>query len=113
MLLTLPSLCCLQIFQASEKLGLYGKNTVGNTDYYIGAGDSGHITVGGTIGGMVIAGMYIISCQSQVAVSCSLLYSKAYLSNRARRLMPEMKGIHMAGQQQQQHAYLHDMLLLL
>ena len=92
MLLTLPSLCCLQIFQASEKLGLYGKNTVGN---------------------MVIAGMYIISCQSQVAVSCSLLYSKAYLSNRARRLMPEMKGIHMAGQQQQQHAYLHDMLLLL
>ncbi|KAL3131019.1 hypothetical protein ABBQ38_000341 [Trebouxia sp. C0009 RCD-2024] len=44
-----------EIFQCSEKLGLYGKNTVGNTDYYIGAGDSGHITVGGTIGGMVIA----------------------------------------------------------
>ena len=49
---------CLQTFQCSEKLGLYGKNTVGNTDYYIGAGDSGHITVGGTIGGMIIAGQY-------------------------------------------------------
>lgn len=46
----------MQTWQCSEKLGLYGKNTVGNTDYYIGAGDSGHITVGGTIGGMVIAG---------------------------------------------------------
>ena len=48
----------MQTWQCSEKLGLYGKNTVGNTDYYIGAGDSGHITVGGTIGGMVIAGQY-------------------------------------------------------
>ena len=46
----------LQTFQSSEKLGLYGKNTVGNTDYYIASGDSGHITVGGTVGGMVIAG---------------------------------------------------------
>lgn len=55
-------LCCMQIFQCSEKLGLYGKNTVGNTDYYIGAGDSGHITVGGTIGGMVIAGRYLHAC---------------------------------------------------
>lgn len=44
-----------ETWQNSEKLGLYGKNTVGNTDYYIGAGDSGMITVGGTIGGMVIA----------------------------------------------------------
>lgn len=45
-----------QTFQNAEKLGLYGKNTVGNTDYYIAAGDSGLITTGGTIGGMVIAG---------------------------------------------------------
>ncbi|DBA83939.1 TPA: hypothetical protein ACH3X1_006435 [Trebouxia sp. C0004] len=44
-----------ETFQSSEKLGLYGKNTVGNTDYYIASGDSGHITVGGTVGGMVIA----------------------------------------------------------
>lgn len=55
-MLTASWVCCIQIFQSSEKLGLYGKNTVGNTDYYIGAGDSGLITVGGTIGGMVIAG---------------------------------------------------------
>ena len=46
----------LQTFQNAEKLGLYGKNPVGNTDYFIAAGDSGLITTGGTIGGLVIAG---------------------------------------------------------
>ena len=46
----------LQTFQNAEKLGLYGKNTVGTTDYYIAAGDSGLITTGGTIGGIIIAG---------------------------------------------------------
>ena len=49
-------LLMLQTFQNAEKLGLYGKNTVGNTDYYIAAGDSGLITTGGTIGGTIIAG---------------------------------------------------------
>ena len=47
---------CMQTWQNAEQLGLYGKNTVGNTDYFIAAGDSGLITVGGTVGGMVIAG---------------------------------------------------------
>ena len=46
----------LQTFQNAEKLGLYGKNTVGTSDYYIAAGDSGLITTGGTIGGTIIAG---------------------------------------------------------
>ena len=58
----------MQTFQCSEKLGLYGKNTVGNTDYYIGAGDSGHITVGGTIGGMVIAGG--LPCHPYILLLC-------------------------------------------
>lgn len=52
----IPLLLMLQTFQNAEKLGLYGKNTVGTTDYYIAAGDSGLITTGGTIGGIIIAG---------------------------------------------------------
>ena len=60
---------CVQTFLCSEKLGLYGKNTVGNSDYYIAAGDSGHITVGGTIGGMVIAGQPHFAAQQQESSS--------------------------------------------
>lgn len=62
------SVAWLQTFQSSEKLGLYGKNTVGNTDYYIASGDSGHITVGGTIGGMVIAGEHCMDCSFSTPV---------------------------------------------
>ena len=47
----------LQIWQNAEKLGLYGKNTVPTSNYYIGAGDSGMILTGGTVGGMVISGL--------------------------------------------------------
>ncbi len=62
------SVAWLQTFQSSEKLGLYGKNTVENTDYYIASGDSGHITVGGTIGGMVIAGEHCMDCSFSTPV---------------------------------------------
>ena len=51
------SVSILQIWQNAEKLGLYGKNTVPTSNYYIGAGDSGMILTGGTVGGMVISGL--------------------------------------------------------
>ena len=63
-----PTSCAvtaLQTFQNAEKLGLYGKNPVGNTDYFIAAGDSGLITTGGTIGGLIIAGQTLQACMAR------------------------------------------------
>ena len=62
------SVSVLQIWQNAEKLGLYGKNTVPTSNYYIGAGDSGMILTGGTVGGMAISGLL----QCHVLLHCSL-----------------------------------------
>lgn len=55
--LSMLTVCvCLQYFQTSEGLGLYGKDPVHpNGALYVATGDCGRLMSYGTIGGLVIA----------------------------------------------------------